>query len=211
MKSVKPVIITLAIIHLIGIIGIGLCIHHPELFSLTWAFLLASIGALLFFHRPFKWFHLPVFFSIVTIGFFAEVLGVKTGLIFGDYAYGGSLGYKLFDVPLLIGINWLMLVYCSRIIAEKIFRDRAFRIFFGALLMVAYDIVLEMPAGRLDMWTWATGSPGWSNYLGWFGVAVLMHCIVECSKFRAENRLARPLFIIQFLFFSFLTALFFVI
>jgi len=211
MKSVKPVIIALAIIHLIGIIGIGLFIHHPEMFSLTWVFLLASFGALLYYHRPFDWIQLPVALAVALIGFFAEVLGVKTGLIFGDYAYGGSLGLKLLDVPLLIGANWLMLVYCSRSIVENIFDSWAFRVIVGALLMVAYDVVLEIPAGRLDMWHWNIGIPGMVNYLGWFGVAVLMHCIVEFSKFRYQNKLAGPLFIIQFLFFGLLTALFFII
>jgi putative membrane protein len=43
--------------------------------------------------------------SIFLIGMITESLGVNYGLIFGNYEYGNNLGFKLFGVPFLIGIN----------------------------------------------------------------------------------------------------------
>lgn len=211
MGRLKIVIIALAIAHVVGVVGIAISINRPELFALTWVFLLVSMTALLFFQQSYSWYQLPVAIAIAVIGFVAEVVGVKTGLIFGNYSYGASLGIKMFEVPLLIGLNWLMLVYCSRAIVERYFSSALFRVVGGALLMVAYDLLVEFPAGRLDMWRWREGTPGVENFIGWFGVATLMHIIVEVTDFRFRNWLAMPLFIIQFVFFGLLTALFFII
>src|SRR5689334_23098853 len=38
----------------------------------------------------------------------AEVIGVATGAIFGAYSYGEVLGFKLLEVPLIIGLNWVV-------------------------------------------------------------------------------------------------------
>ena len=40
------------------------------------------------------------------LGFAVEVIGVATGLLFGDYSYGTGLGPKVLDVPLLMGVLW---------------------------------------------------------------------------------------------------------
>jgi len=211
MGRLKIVIIALAIAHAVGVVGIAISLNRPELFALTWVFLLVSMAALLIFQQSYSWYQLPVAITIAVIGFVAEVVGVKTGLLFGDYSYGASLGIKMFDVPLIIGLNWLMLVYCSRAIVERYFSSALFRVVVGALLMVAYDFLVEIPAGRLDMWCWRDGAPGVENFIGWFGVATVMHIIVEVTDFRFRNWLAMPLFFIQFVFFGLLTALFFII
>ncbi len=211
MKTLKLVVISLAIAHAIGVFGIAICLHRPELFALTWVFLLVSMAVLLLFQQSYSWYQLPIALAIATIGFVAEVVGIHTGLLFGNYSYGASLGIKMFDVPLIIGLNWLMLVYTSRVIVEKYFSSALFRVVAGALLLVLYDFLVEMPAGRLDMWTWRDGAPGIANFIGWFGVALLMHTIVEVMEFRFKNMLAIPLFIIQLMFFGLLSLLFLII
>ena len=37
----------------------------------------------------------------------SEILGVNYGLIFGDYIYLDNLGYKVFGVPVIIGLTGL--------------------------------------------------------------------------------------------------------
>ncbi len=61
-----------------------------------------------------------VAFCIVTmaVGFFVEVVGIRTGLLFGHYEYGATLGTQWLGVPLLIGLNWLMLTYTTGILAS---------------------------------------------------------------------------------------------
>ena len=48
-----------------------------------------------------------LFFSLITfvISMFFEIIGVATGLPFGSYSYGSNLGWKVFNVPIAIGMN----------------------------------------------------------------------------------------------------------
>ena len=76
-----------------------------------------------------------VFFAF-SLGFIIEVLGVQTGVLFGAYSYGDPLGFKVFDVPLLIGVNWLILSFSSLGIAGKILNSSMFQVILSSLLMV---------------------------------------------------------------------------
>jgi Protein of unknown function (DUF422). len=46
-----------------------------------------------------------IFFLFIVFcwGMLSEIIGVNTGLIFGSYTYGNSLGIKLMNVPI---VNW---------------------------------------------------------------------------------------------------------
>ena len=52
--------------------------------------------------------------------FFLEVIGVKSGLVFGSYEYGNGLGLKFLDVPLIIGLNWVVVVLGATALSERI-------------------------------------------------------------------------------------------
>ena len=54
---------------------------------------------------------LILFLSCFTVGMAAEIIGVRYGFIFGEYSYGAVLGIKFMEVPLLIGINWCILIF----------------------------------------------------------------------------------------------------
>ena len=91
-------------------------------FKLASAFnLWVSLILLLLFHQEYNRSFILTAIGIFLAGFFIEVMGVHTGVIFGKYWYGQTLGTKVLDVPLVIGANWLLLIYCSSIIAENIF------------------------------------------------------------------------------------------
>ena len=53
----------------------------------------------------------------------SEILGVNYGLIFGDYIYLDNLGYKVFGVPVIIGVNWIILTYISGSFSNYIFQN----------------------------------------------------------------------------------------
>ena len=46
---------------------------------------------------------------IFLFGFLVEFIGVQYKFIFGDYSYGNALGLKIFQTPLIIGVNWINL------------------------------------------------------------------------------------------------------
>jgi uncharacterized membrane protein len=113
------------------------------------------------------------FLSVSLIGFISEVIGVKTGLLFGNYHYGNALGYKILEVPLVISLNWALLATASLQCVAHFFKPSVLIPLIAALLATAIDIIMEQVVTRLDFWYFSSGKAGWHNYLGWLCVATL--------------------------------------
>ena len=147
---------------------------------------------------------LMVFLFIYLAGFVVEAVGVNTGLIFGQYVYGNGLGPKLLGTPLIIGLNWLYMVYSTAAIMNKYKIAHWLRIPIAAALMLLYDLVLEQVAPALDMWHWANGQIPLQNYGAWFLMALFFHSIIALTKIKIKNRMASLILACQFVFFGLL-------
>ncbi|MBK7868300.1 MAG: carotenoid biosynthesis protein [Ignavibacteriales bacterium] len=68
--------------------------------------MLLSIVMVLWFTRS-DWNRKVIIWAVSTfvVTFTLEAVGVATGVIFGKYTYGPTLGPGLFNVPILLGIN----------------------------------------------------------------------------------------------------------
>ncbi len=208
-KIYKLAFLFLILFYLIGTAGIIIPSTYKIFINLIPVAILLSTIILLFFHHSQMNLRIAtVFFLIAFLAYFAEVAGVKTGIIFGYYIYGDTLGLKLLETPLLIGLNWVMLIYCSKVIADRLTDSPALNILTAPLLMIAYDIVLEQCAPALRMWYWHKGNVPLRNYLAWFLLAFIFHLIVKSFKISYSNKMALPVFIVQFLFFVILTVYF---
>ena len=142
-----------------------------------------------------------VFLFICLFSFIIEVLGANTGLIFGNYFYGNSLSFKLFHTPLIIGLNWLILVYTTSSVLERLKIHNILKIALASSLMLLYDIILEKVAPILDMWHFKDGVVPLQNYLSWFAVSIMLHSLIKQFRINTENKLSAILLICQFLFF----------
>ena len=191
----------LVIFHCVGLWGL-LWSGDPEYFQQLTPMNLLLTNALLFgFHR--HWNLAFVLFAAVVfaIGFLSEVVGVHTGLLFGDYSYGAALGTKLWEVPLLIGLNWLMLVYTTGHISNYTRLHWLAKALVGAGLMVLLDYFIEPVAMRYDFWNWQGSHIPASNFIGWFGVALLLQLYFQRANIFKQNRLAPYVYLVQLLFF----------
>jgi putative membrane protein len=148
--------------------------------------------------------------SIVTMAmtFLLEAIGTATGLIFGPYTYGQTLGFKLFGVPLLIAFNWLIVILAGVQVAWKV-QQRVRWLghspwvpaIFTGLFAMAFDYILEPTAIRLDYWTWQSQSVPLQNYLAWFLIAAVAAFSFRILKLRTESRLPTVYVLIQLVFF----------
>ncbi len=168
--------------------------------------LLLSSAILLFFHAKWRTLDLLLFFFIALAGYLVEVLGVATGQVFGSYEYGRALGFQLFDTPLLIGLNWLMLTYCVFAIMEDTKLFWPLRALTASALMVIYDVVMEPVAIRLDMWSWGGGAIPLQNYQAWFIISLVFLVAMHLAGIKTRNKVAPWLFGTQFVFFLLLNA-----
>jgi len=149
-------------------------------------------------------YHILSILSIFLIGMITESLGVNYALIFGDYEYGNNLGFKLFGVPYLIGVNWIILTVISGNIASFITKNRSIvlTIIIGALLMLAMDFVMEPIAPKLDLWRFQNLIVPSSNYVGWLFVGLFTQAIYNLYFKEKEISVSTNLYLVFFLFFG---------
>ncbi len=135
------------------------------------------------------------------ITFLLEVAGVKTGIIFGQYAYGKTLGIKLFEVPLIIGFNWVFVILGS-ISIVLLFTKRIFWVsFISASLCVVFDLVLEPVAIKLNYWSWAGNTIPTQNYFAWFMIAFVSSVFYLTLKVKMKSRVSIHYLFTQLVFF----------
>jgi len=174
-----------------------------ELFTAITAFTLLLVITIVFcFQKEWNSKILTWFTFIIASSFLLEMVGVSTGKLFGTYQYYNSLGLKLFETPLIIGLNWLFLVYASHDIAGRITKRSLLRILLGAGLMLLYDLVLELVAPVMQMWHFDSFYPPVANFVTWFLAAAIFHTGFVWTKIKINNRPARMLFWIQMGFFA---------
>ena len=201
-KVRRVIFIILPLMYLAGLIGLNVPLLEPYFRLLTPFNLVASLALLLFFHTDWRPSFLLYCVLAFSVGFLVEVAGVHTGLIFGEYAYGAALGFKLAEVPLVIGTNWLMLTYLCGSVADRLPYGKGVKIAAAAGLMTLLDILIEPVAIRLDFWSWTEGIIPLQNYVAWYVISALLFVAFFSFRFKKNNIIAPLLLILQFLFFG---------
>jgi bisanhydrobacterioruberin hydratase len=215
-KLPKHITITVAlVIHGFGIVGI-LIPTYKEWFIACTPINLILMTALLFIQQEKVDHKFWIFFAICFfIGFLAELVGVHTGFLFGDYAYGNVLGPKLGDVPILIGMNWFVVVYCAGSFMEKLHHKVATAsattvgpifvtisiVIDGALIATLFDYFMEPVAISLGYWHWNSLEIPMYNFICWFMLSALLLLTMRKLSVSTKNHFAIHLLIIQTLFF----------
>lgn len=197
---IRSVKIVIAILYVVGVLGFSFEATYPLFVFLTPVNLLLTTILLLFFQQTWSVKTALILAIVALIGFVTELVGVNTGLLFGEYEYGPALGVQLLNTPLLIGINWLILAYGVFVLFRKI-NLRWYFPLVGALLMVAFDFVMEPVATALNMWSWETEQIPLKNYVDWYLVSVLIFALMRATRLQLNNRLAVWILLVQFVFF----------
>jgi uncharacterized membrane protein len=200
----KPVFVILTMMYIAGTIGLQVSESQSFFKNLSSFNLWVSLFLLLVFHENTnKSFWLFCGITMLT-GFFIEVLGVKTEAIFGTYWYGKTLGLQLFEVPIVLGANWLILSYCAGSFVNRfVKKNTIIQAICAAGIMVFLDILIEPVAIQLDFWHWEKEQIPTQNYLAWFGISFVIELLFFNLNFNKKNDLAGLLLGLQFLFFLF--------
>ncbi len=155
------------------------------------------------------------------IGVATEIVGVKTGGLFGDFEFGKVLGPSIETVPYVIGINWFIIIYCTGItihillsnILDRIATDtntvrpslKAMSVVVdGATLAVLFNWLIEPVAVKLGYWKWTTtpdGGAPFYNHLCWFIVSSLLLLVFHYARFEKQNKFAINLLLVQAMYF----------
>ncbi|MEO6489404.1 MAG: carotenoid biosynthesis protein [Ferruginibacter sp.] len=161
------------------------------------------------------------FLTCFSIGLGAEITGVNTGFLFGDYKYGNVLGQQIKNVPLIIGLNWFIIIYCCGISIHMLLAKltnpgslaampgskilKALSVIIdGAMLAALFDWLMEPVAVKLNYWNWNTAAIPWFNYFCWFIISSLLLTVFQICKFEKKNKFAVNLLLVQLMFFMIL-------
>jgi bisanhydrobacterioruberin hydratase len=190
-------------VHIAGALGfifLGAWFWKLSWFSLA----LCTCIVLLFSKQSIEAVLLP-FILAFGVGFIAEIIGVKTGFPFGYYYYGNAFGIKLFSVPLMIGVNWAILNYCSLQVLKQLKLKNFWILVIGsALLMTGMDFLIEQICMHYNFWFFNTGKAGLANYAAWFLISAGISFFTLKNFTNHLNSMAVKLFLYQLLFFIFL-------
>jgi len=195
------IVAIMALAYAAGVIGLQLPVLAPFFEPLAPLNLAISLALLLFYHQDWQPSFRVFALLAIIIGYGVEVVGVHTGLIFGEYAYGNGLGPQLLNVPPVIGLNWLMLAYCCGSVSDKFRVPTILKVLIASTMMVTLDYCIEPVAVRLDFWTWFDQPIPAQNYIAWWVVSFVLFSSWFAMPFRKENRLAPWLLGFQTLFF----------
>jgi putative membrane protein len=73
--------------------------------------------------------------------------------------------------------------------------------------MIALDFLIEPIAMKLDFWQWKNNAVPLQNYIAWFVSSFILFFIFRTLNGRIENKFAKVILLIQFLFFGILNLL----
>ncbi len=192
----------IVVFHIVGFLGITLNETRPFFLGLVPFHILLMSGILL---ANFAKIPTQTVYAVIVIfiaGFIIEVIGVNTGVIFGRYNYGNTLGFKIISVPLVIGLNWVIVVFSVGGLLRSFLKSKkVLRTILGALLLVGLDYLIEPVAVKLDYWSWENNLIPFQNYVGWFFVSLFMMAFYNYFDFKKTNTVYKTLFYAQLLFF----------
>jgi len=200
-------ILWIVLVHFFGIIGVYFL---PDWFlpATPITILVSAIVVLLRFEK-YKQSRFAAFTVVAGMAFLVEVYGVKTGNLFGNYTYGNNLGWKLFDVPLIIGVNWAVLIMAAQQITTHYIEvnNRFFSAIIVAVLLTSFDLLLEVLAPQFDFWSFThMNYAPLQNFTAWFVVSFCFG-LYSYSHFRNQNGTAILYGAAQFAFFIILALL----
>jgi putative membrane protein len=198
------IVMVLVIFYSVGIVGLLLPSTHDSFLPLSFFNLLLSFTLLILARK--KSLLLLLLFSLVCIfyGYFVELIGTKTALLFGHYSYGANLGTKIEGVPLVIGVNWAILVITSSSLTNMIRVNQWTKIILAAALMTLLDFLIEPVAIKSDFWHWKNGAIPIYNYVCWFLVSLPIIAVYFKLNLAETNKVNNSLFVLLIVFFALL-------
>jgi bisanhydrobacterioruberin hydratase len=208
--------------HAIGLLGIF--INKDFIIATTSLNLLLMAGLIIYTQVKINFGFIIFFIVCFVTGIVVEVVGTSTGYLFGKYEYGKMLGIAIKNVPIVIGVNWFIIMYCCGILVNTVLENLSAKlenltgetspslklisvISDGAIVAVFFDWIMEPAAVKLGYWKWLEdGEIPSFNYLTWFALSTGLMAIFGLLKFNKQNIFAVHLLMIMASFFLLIRA-----
>lgn len=182
---VRSVAFVLGVLFAVGVAGHALPEGMPAMRSATPPFLLLAAVLVLIPSvaagggRFAAWLAAAFAFA-----FLLDAAGLAVPTVFGAFAFGPHLGWTCCGVPLLVTLNWVLIMNGAVCVAGRLAPPALGRwrkplmVLLAGIIAVGFDGLMEPAAIRLDYWHWpdAVGAPA-GNYLALFLFAMVFTAI----------------------------------
>jgi putative membrane protein len=151
---------------------------------------LVTLGFMLYHQKHWNMRIIAFCVFVFAATFAVQVVGVQSGKIFGVYAFGKSLGPKLWDVPVAMGVLWLILVYCVGVMLKSLNYHVLIKAAIGAGMLVMLDVLIEPVALKFGMWGFDKGRVPLMNYIAWYIISFPLILLFLNLRAKVRNELA---------------------
>lgn len=202
LKIKKIAVAVIVIFHVVGLVGFLIPALQSYFMKMV-PFHLLLMFAIIIYTYVGDVKRLLLFVSGVFLcGWLVEVLGVHTGKIFGSYYYGNTLGYKIAAVPLLMGVNWVILIFSiGQMVKSFKIRNSILASLIGALMLITFDFFMEPVAMKFDYWQWDWHQIPLQNYISWFIVSIILLKFYYALGLKQQKYIGAAMFTAQLVFF----------
>jgi putative membrane protein len=191
-----------------GLLGICVPLYRDTFLTLTPINLVLTLLIFYKVNHDYSQRFILLSLLIFSLGFSVEGIGVATGALFGNYSYGNVFGFKLFETPIVIGINWLFLALSTYGVVQYFTKKTIWLILLPPILMTALDFLVEPIAMKLGFWSWENDIIPLQNYAMWFLTSVIIQSIIWLFKPTLNTKISFAIVSLQVLFFGILNVFF---
>lgn len=144
---------------------------------------------------------LMIIFYVST--FLIEVYGVRTGNIFGEYEYLWGLQPQLFNVPLVIGLTWISLIFGGYYILKERGISKWMIVILNPIIITLFDVIIEPVAIHFSYWKWEQVSVPLQNYFAWYAISLIVTVFLLGLDVKiTKNQMIKHFFYAQLIFFT---------
>ena len=180
----------LVAIYAVGLVGLWQPATQDIFVRLIPINFLVTLGFMLYYQKHWN-IRIIAFCLFVFVATFAiEAVGVQTGRVFGVFKYGKTLGPKLWNTPLVIGVLWLILIYSVGVMLKSLKFHSLLKAAIGAGMLVMLDVLIEPVAVKFGMWGFDKNRVPLLNYIAWFVVSFPFILMFLHLRAKVRNELA---------------------
>ena len=134
----------------------------------------------------FGWRYASTYLGVTVIfALIVEQIGVRTGWPFGDHTFGSGLGIKIYEVPVLIPLVWVMLTHPILVAARRVTKNWTF--IYGGAMIMAWHFFLDpqFATAHRVKWTFTGARVPFekelplSNPAGWLFAGMLLIAVLN--------------------------------
>lgn len=132
--------------------------------------------------------HYRQLFEIAGCAAYGMILEIGNTHMSDTYAYGQNFLVNLANVPVVIGLDWAVVIYCVMRISDQYNIPWKLRPFMDALMAVIIDLAIDTVAIRLGLWHWRIpldkewyGVP-FENLVGWILVVLSFSFLARYAR-----------------------------